>query len=155
MMGDSMAITPKKTITPVPEKKRNAVSAEIPEPKKMGAPVIKIDMDQLGALCRMKPSLYDCARFFKCSEDTIERRVKEAFNVTFAEFRDQNMVHTKFDLIRKAIQKADVDPMMHRFCLKNLADWRDKTDVTSDGKVMAPPAQVTIVLPANGREGKK
>ena len=122
-----------------------------------GSPeIIQIDMEQLEALCAMKPTLYDCARFFKCSEDTIERRIKEKHGITFAEFRDQNMVHTKYDLIRRAIQKAEHSESMHKFCLKNLADWREKTDMTSDGKEMtAPPAQVTIVLPANGREAKK
>lgn len=123
-----------------------------------GSPeIIEIDMEQLAALCRMKPTLYDAARFFKCSEDTIERRIKEHFNITFAEFRDQHMVHTKYDLIRKAIQKADHSESMHKFCLKNLADWVERTDVTSGGKEMqsAPPAQVVITLPSNGREAKK
>lgn len=137
-------------------KRSKTDSADVAVPSKMGAPVIEIDMEQLAALCRMKPSLYDAARFFKCSEDTIERRIREAFNITFAEFRDQHMAHTKFDLIRKAIQKAEHSESMHKFCLKNLADWREKTDMTSDGKeIPAPPAQVVITLPKNGREGSK
>ncbi len=118
-------------------------------------PIIELDMFELENLCRMKPTLYDCARYFKCSEDTIERRIREEFNITFAEFRDRSMVHTKFGLIQDAIKKAKTSESMHKFCLKNLADWREKTDMTSDGKEMAPPAQVIINLPANGREGKK
>lgn len=145
----------KKKSTKIDQNQSNLTKTDSAEVTKMGAPVIEIDMEQLEALCRMKPSLYDCARFFKCSEDTIERRIKERFNITFAEFRDQSMVHTKYDLIRDALNKAKTDTKMHVFALKNLADWREKTDLTSGGKEMAPPAQVTIVLPANGREGKK
>jgi len=93
---------------------------------KMGAPKIEIDLDQLSALCRMKPTLEDCAAFFKCSPDTVERRIKEATDLTFADFREQSLVHTRFDLIRKAIKKADQSDTMHIYCLKNLAGWRDK-----------------------------
>ena len=88
---------------------------------------IEIDIDQLGVICRLKPTLKDCAAFFKCSEDTIERRIKEDSGLTFAEFREQNMVHTRFNLIRKAIQKAEKgDNTMLIFSLKNLSSWKDK-----------------------------
>ena len=87
---------------------------------------IKIDMEQLEALCRLKPTLADCAAFFKCSEDTIERRIKESTGGTFAEFRDQNMVQTRYDLIRSAIKKSEKSDAMHIFCLKNICNWRDK-----------------------------
>ncbi len=95
--------------------------------------MIEVDFDQLKALCRMKPTLEDCAAFFKCSPDTIERRIKEHTKsddnpkgLTFAEFREQSLVHTRFDLIRKALKKADQSDVMHIFCLKNLGGWRDK-----------------------------
>lgn len=142
-------------------KKAKPKSAEPTPPNNIGAPRVEIDLEQLGALCRMKPTLRDAALFFKCSEDTIERRVREGTiaeqypeGMTFAEFRDQNFAHTRFDLIRKAIKKAATDTQMHKFVLKNLADWVDRVDMTSGGKEM-PPAQVIITLPRNGREGKK
>lgn len=91
------------------------------------ANLIEIDMEELSALCRLKPTLKDCAAFFKCSEDTIERRIKEATGKTFAEFREQNMVFTRYDLVRRAIQKASSgDNTMLIFCLKNLCGWADK-----------------------------
>jgi AraC-like DNA-binding protein len=104
---------------------------------KMGRPTIEIDLDQLSALCRMKPTLEDCAAFFKCSTDTVERRIREATELTFAEFREQSLVHTRFDLIRKAIKKADQSDTMHIFCLKNLCGWADKTEshTTSDATI--------------------
>jgi len=78
---------------------------------------------QLRAICRLKPSKADVAAFFQCSEDTIERRCKQYGGVPFAVFRDQNMVHTRFDLIRKAMKMAESNPTMMIFCLKNLCGW--------------------------------
>lgn len=94
--------------------------------KKMGRPEIPIDIEQLGALCRMKPSKSDCAAFFKCHEASIDRIIKKKTGLTFAAFRQENLVHTRFDLIRKAIRKSDQSDTMHIFCLKNLCDWTDK-----------------------------
>ena len=99
----------------------------------MGRPVTNIDLDQLRALLRMKPTLEDCAAFFKCSGDTIERRIKEATTsdefpsgLTFAEFRNQNLVHSRFGLIRDALRRAETSDIMMIFCLKNLAGWKDR-----------------------------
>jgi AraC-like DNA-binding protein len=88
-----------------------------------------IPEEQLKAICRLKPTLKDVAAFFQCSEDTIERRCKTYGNCTFAEFREQNMVHTRFDLIRKAMRMAETNPTMMIFCLKNICKWVDKHDV--------------------------
>ena len=134
--------------------RKKATKSENVEPTQSGAgrPEVELDLEQLAALCRMKPSLYDCAAFFKCSERTIERRVKDTFGINFVEFRDQNLMHTKYDLIRKAIKKAETSETMHKFCLKNLADWKERTDVTSDDEPLPNPPQVIIKLPSNGRE---
>lgn len=99
-----------------------------PEARQLGRPPAEIDMDQLAALCRMKPTLHDAAAFFKCSERTIQRAIREKYDMDWKEFREQSMVHTKFDLIRKAIKKAEDNDTMHIFCLKNLCDWSDKQD---------------------------
>ena len=109
----------------------------------MGAPRKEIDMDQLAALMRLKPSQEDCAAFFKCSPDTISNRIKEITiseenptGLTFSEFRDQNMVHTRFSLIRKALSKANAgDNVMLIFTLKNLCGWKEKQPGEDDHKV--------------------
>lgn len=93
---------------------------------KQKKPRVHIDIVQLKALCRMKPTQSDCAAFFKCSLDTIERFIRKETGLTYAEFRDQSMVHTRFDLIRKAIKRSDVSDTMLIFSLKNLCDWSDK-----------------------------
>lgn len=76
---------------------------------------------------RMKPTLADTAAFFNCSEDTIERHIRRIFKLNFSKFRDQNLVHTRFSLVRTAITKAEKgDNTMLIFCLKNLCGWKDK-----------------------------
>lgn len=109
----------------------------------MARPVVEIDFKQLEALMRFKPTAQDCAAFFKCSVDTIERRIKEFTSteenpdgLTFAEFREQNMVHTRMMLVRKALKEAENDnTTMLIFCLKNLCGWKDKQPGENDMKL--------------------
>lgn len=85
---------------------------------------------------RLKPTLADTAAFFECSERTIERLIKKEFKLSFVEFRDQNMVHTRLNIVRKAINKAESgDNVMLIFCLKNLCGWKDKQPGEDDHKV--------------------
>lgn len=78
----------------------------------------------------MNPTLKDCAAFFKCSEDTIERRSKEFGYLDFADLRNKSMVHTRLNLIRTAIKQAENgNSTMLIFSLKNLCGWADKQEV--------------------------
>lgn len=98
----------------------------------MARPCKEVNENQLGVLCRLKPTQKDCADFFGVSPDTIENRVKAWGYESFSDFREQNMVHTRFALITKAIDKATKgDNCMLIFCLKNLCGWKDKfeTDI--------------------------
>lgn len=95
-------------------------------PKKNGRPLKEIDMIQLAAFCRLKPSKADCAAFFKCTERTIDRVIEKHTGLAFGAFRDQNLVFTRFELIRDAIRKAKHSDTMHIFTLKNLCNWTDK-----------------------------
>lgn len=84
-----------------------------------------IDMDQLEKLMRFRPTREDCAAFFKCSPQTIDKAV-EATGLGYKEFRDRNMVHVRFGLIQKAQDLAlKGDRTMLIFCLKNLCGWND------------------------------
>ena len=88
-----------------------------------------IDPAQLKALMRLNPTLKDTAAFFECSEDTIERFIKANWELKFAEFREQNLVHTRMTLIRNALKMAEKgNPALMIFCLKNLCQWKDKWD---------------------------
>lgn len=97
----------------------------------MGRPRLEIDQEQMEALCRMNPTLKDSAAFFKCSEDTIERRCKEFGYADFADCKQQNMVHTRLKLIRNALAMAEKgNPALMIFCLKNLCGWADRIEST-------------------------
>lgn len=94
---------------------------------------IIIDEAKLKGFCRLKPTLKDCAAFFECSEDTIERRCKDLGSKTFAEFREKNMVHTRHSLQQEAIRQAlKGNSTMLIFCLKNLCGWADKMETKTE-----------------------
>lgn len=117
---------------------KNKTPAKNKKTSKMGRPKIFDDEKdkQLRAILRLKPTLVDCAAFFDVDPSTIERYINRQYNCTYAEFRDQNMVHTRFSLIRKAIQKAEGgDNVMLIFCLKNLCGWTDKVETQEDQTV--------------------
>lgn len=93
----------------------------------------KISIEQLKKLMRFKPTLRDTAGFFSCSEDTISRRIKEIAGVSFFEFRDRYVGHTKIKLQEKAIGMAiGGDKTMLMFCLKNLSGWKDNPAIIQE-----------------------
>lgn len=96
---------------------------------KGGRPPNDIDQEKLKALMRLLPTLADTAAFFECSERTIERHIRKEFDLSFVEFREQNMVHTRLNLRRRAIRKAEEgDNTMLIWCMKNIDNWTDKTE---------------------------
>lgn len=98
----------------------------MPKPR-TGRPVVGIDAAQLKALMRLKPTLEDTAAFFECTTRTIERFIRKSYDLTFTEYREQKMVHTRFELVRTALNEAKKgNNIMLIFCLKNLCGWRDK-----------------------------
>lgn len=95
----------------------------------MSRPRLNIEQHQLEALCRLNPTLKDCAAYFQCSEDTIENRAKEFGYESFSDLRDKNMVHTRLHLIRTAVKQAENgNTAMLIFSLKNLCGWADKQE---------------------------
>lgn len=118
---------------------------------KTGRPPVTVDGQKLKALLRLNPTLEDVAAFFECSVDTISRHIRKEHDLTFAEFRDQNMVHTRLNIVRKAVQKAEGgDNVMLIFCLKNLCGWRDRHEV--DSKVSVESLQSQLVRAIEGTE---
>lgn len=87
--------------------------------------------EQLKRLCRMKPTLQDCAAFFDCHTTTIEKHVKEKYGISFTEFRDQNMVYTRYMIIRNILalcEERNLGALI--YASKNLCGWADKVIVT-------------------------
>lgn len=88
------------------------------------------------ALCRLKPTLEDAAAFFKCDTNTILLTCQRWGFKDFKDFRAQNFVHTKLELIRSAIAKSKHDTKMHIFTLKNLSNWKERTETLEHPKNM-------------------
>lgn len=90
---------------------------------------------QLKAICRMKPTLADCAAFLEVSEDTVERWIKKNHKCSFAEFREQNMVHTRFMIVREMLEQCKKGNMTALiFASKNLCGWSDNNHIVSETK---------------------
>ena len=110
---------------------------------KMGAPE-KIDAKKLASFMRLKPTMEDCAHFFECSPSAIEKFIKRHYKMTYSDFRDKNMVHTRFSLVRTALERANKgDNVMLIFCLKNLCGWKDKQEHSLDDERPIKLAYVT------------
>lgn len=90
---------------------------------------------QLKQICRLKPTLADCAAFLDISEDTIENYCKKQ-GMRFSEFREQNMVHTRFMIIRNIIKECEKgNTTMLIYASKNLCGWTDAPQLTQSGEM--------------------
>lgn len=96
----------------------------------MGRPRKELDWSKLDAVLQYGASLKDCAAIMDCSEDTVEKRIKEKHGILFTEYRSKRMTGVKYTLIQKAIDMAkNGNVTMMIFALKNLCGWSDKQEV--------------------------
>ena len=87
----------------------------------------------LDALLQRSSSKIDCAAIMDCSSDTIERNIKEKHDMTFVQYREKKMATTRTRLIEKALSMAfSGDRVMLIFSLKNLCNWKDKQEISTD-----------------------
>ena len=92
-----------------------------------------IDAEQLIKILRLKPTLSDVASFFDCSNKAIERHIRKYHDMTFIQYRNRQMSHTKNALVQEALKQAKSgNTAMLIFSLKNLCDWTDKREVTGE-----------------------
>jgi len=93
------------------------------------------DWELLDKILQFKPSLSDTAEIMKVSEDTVERRIREKYKMTFAEYRNKKMANVRLTLVQKAIQMAKAgDRTMLIFSLKNYCGWADNPDLADYGE---------------------
>ena len=94
---------------------------------------IELNYDKLDALLQFKVSAEFCADYLEVSRDTIIRRIKQDYDMTFAAYHNLKMEHTATKLQQKAIELAlRGNNVMMIFCLKNLAGWSDKQEVKQE-----------------------
>lgn len=98
----------------------------------MGRPRIEFSNDDwilLSKLCGLHCTLIEIAYALDVSEDTIERRIRERFDCTFAEYYKRESAGGKSSLRRmmwKSAEKGSVP--MQIFMSKNLLGYRDIPD---------------------------
>lgn len=105
--------------------------------------------DKLDALLQFKVALPFCADYLECSEDTIERRIRDEWDMTFSEYHALRMQRTSVKLQQKMIEMAlsgNTTAMI--FSLKNLAGWSDKleTNITAKDDEKRPPEELVEKL---------
>lgn len=76
------------------------------EKRPVGRPRKEIDWVEFDKLCAMQCTLGEIAGWFECSEDTIERRVKEQFGMDFADVFKEKRSKGKIALRRQQYQTA-------------------------------------------------
>lgn len=96
----------------------------------------ELSYQNLKAICRLKPTLEDCAAFFDVSTKTIQRRCEEFESVSFVQFRDKYMADTRLKLVRRILKLAETGNLGALiFCLKNLNHWQDKIDIEIESNI--------------------
>jgi hypothetical protein len=94
---------------------------------------IVIDFKVLDALMQFKVTKAFVADYMGVSEDTIDRRIKENFQMTFSEYGKLKQQRTALKLQQKCIEQAlGGDRTLMIFALKNMANWSDKLEQTSN-----------------------
>lgn len=91
---------------------------------------IDFDWQKLDAYLELGSTKKLCSHLMKCSEDTIERRIKDSFNMTFKEYRNEKVAITGLKLQQKCIMmglEGKIVPLL--FALKNISGWADKHEI--------------------------
>jgi len=89
----------------------------------------RIDFDQLENLLQINCTKYEVAAFFGVSEDTIERRVKEHYEETFAVIKQRFASHANISIRRKQIEVAQAGNVKMLIWLgKNMLNQTDKME---------------------------
>lgn len=95
----------------------------------MARPKIEIDWKQFEGYCAMQCTLREIADYFNCSEDTIERRVRDHYNGGFAETFKRKRQVGLMSLRRSMFNLAAKHPNMAIFLAKNWLGMKDVQEI--------------------------
>lgn len=101
---------------------------------KSGRPRVEIDKKQFENLCALFCTKEEIARFFECSEDTIDRWCKRTYHETFAVVSAQKRVRGIISLRRAGFEMAQTNPSVHIFYAKNHLGMADHTIIEDKGQ---------------------
>ena len=102
--------------------------------KKMGRPKIEIDWTVFEASCKLLATQEEICGLFNISVDTLSRRVKEKYKLTFAEYIKKSGSLAKVSLRRYQFNMAKTSPAMAIFLDKNYLSQTDKIHQEITGK---------------------
>ena len=101
---------------------------------KVGRTPISIDWKQFEGLCAMQCTLREIANHFLCSEDTIERRVKEHYSCGFSDIFKRKRVAGLISLRRNLFEMSKKQPQVAIFLAKNWLGMADKQEIEVGNK---------------------
>lgn len=103
---------------------------------KGGRPKKAFDWDKLDAILQYGAWLVDCADILNVSEDTVDRRIKSEFGMTFSEYRTKKMSRTRMRLAQKQIEAALAGNVTMLIWLgKQYLGQQDKHEVASTSQI--------------------
>lgn len=98
-------------------KVQNRKTEPPPDPAKMGRKPIEITKTELENLAGLQCTRLEFAFFFGCSVDTIERRVKEFYDLTFADFfdhyRNSGLISVRRAQLKLGVEMMDSPMLRH------------------------------------------
>lgn len=100
---------------------------------KRGPKIIQMDWVEFDKLCTLQCTLKEIASWFDCSEDTIERRVKEHSGMKFADYYAQKKGKGKIALRRAMMQNAlNGNSTMQIWLSKQYLGMTDKIEIEEE-----------------------
>ena len=102
---------------------------------KMGRPKIELsdkDWDQLEKLCAIHCTGEESAAILGIEYDTLCRRIRERYDLTFAEYFKEKSAVGKMSLRRRQYELAQKNVVMSIWLGKQWLGQRDKQDVTAE-----------------------
>lgn len=103
--------------------------------KQTGRPRIEVDWEELNKLCALQCTLREIASWFDCSEDTIERRVKEKSQLAFAVYARQKGEKGKISLRRRQWKLSEKHVAMAIWLGKQYLGQSDKQEQTINSEI--------------------
>lgn len=102
----------------------------------MGRPKKRIDFKDVDKLCSLQCTAEEIASFLEVSVDTLERRIREKFDLTFAEYFSLKNGAGKISLRRRQWQAAESGNVAMLIWLgKQYLGQSDKSEHTHDGSM--------------------
>lgn len=101
----------------------------------MARPKKEFDWSKLDAILQYNAELNDAAEIMQVHPDTIAKKIRKQFDLSFSEYRHKKMGKVRIKLVQKATEMAfNGNATMMIFCLKNLCKWVDRQDVEHSGE---------------------